>query len=346
MRQQQGKFILCDVPEFSSWLDTSSFSRVIQLVQCHHTFVPSYQNFHQTNHFDLLAAMERAHLERGFSEIAQNLTTFPDGTVAVCRSIDTVPAGIKGANRNGICVENVGNFDGLDSMTPQHRDCIIQVFALLCKRFNLSPDSNSCVYHHWYDLNTGVRTNGTGITKTCPGTMFFSGNTVAAAEANFIPLIEQQLAAYAAASGGLTPAPQAQVLYTAEVGVDTLNVRAQPTTSAMISKQLSRGVDVSVYEDRDGWSAIDPSKASWVDSHFLTRNGGRAKAVAQYAARVTVSVLNVRSLPSLSGVVRNTLNMGAPLYVYQEQNGWSRIDPAESLWVNSSYLARTDVVPA
>ena len=151
----------------------------------------------------------RAHLERGFSEIAQNLTTFPDGTVAVCRSIDTVPAGIKGANRNGICVENVGNFDGLDSMTPQHRDCIIKVFALLCKRFNLSPDSNSCVYHHWYDLNTRVRSNGTGTTKTCPGTLFFSGNTVAAAEANFIPLIKQQLAAYAATSGGQPPAQQA-----------------------------------------------------------------------------------------------------------------------------------------
>ena len=204
----------------------------------------------------------------------------------------------------------------------------------------------SWVYHHWYDLNTGVRTNGTGITKTCPGTMFFSGNTVAAAEANFIPVIKQQLAAYAAASGGQTPPPQAEVLYTAEVGVDTLNVRAQPTTSAMISKQLSRGVDVSVYEDRDGWSAIDPSTASWVDSHFLTRNGGTAKAAALYAARVTVVVLNVRSLPSLSGAVRNTLNMGISLYVYQEQNGWSRIDPADSLWVNSSYLARTDSVPA
>jgi len=346
MRQQQGKFILCDVPEFASWLDASSFSRVIQLVQCHHTFVPSYENFHQTNHFDLLEAMERAHLERGFSEIAQNLTTFPDGSVAVCRSIDTIPAGIKGANRNGICVENVGNFDGLDSMTPQHRDCIISVFALLSKRFNLSPDSKSCVYHHWYDLNTGVRTNGTGTTKTCPGAQFFSGNTVAAAEANFIPLIKQQLAAYAATTSAGTPAPQVQVLYTAEVGVDTLNVRAQPTTSAMISKQLSRGVDVSVYEDRDGWSAIDPSTASWVDSHFLTRNGGTAKAAALYAARVTVGVLNVRSLPSLSGAVRNTLNMGTSLYVYQEQNGWSRIDPADSLWVNSSYLARTDSVPA
>jgi uncharacterized protein YgiM (DUF1202 family) len=175
--------------------------------------------------------------------------------------------------------------------------------------------------------------------------MFFSGNTVAAAEANFIPVIKQQLAAYAAASGGQIPAQQAQVLYTAEVGVDTLNVRAQPTTSAMINKQLSRGVDVSVYEDRDGWSAIDPSKAGWVDNHFLTRTSGTAKVAAQYTARVTVSVLNVRSLPSLSGVVRNTLNIGTSLYVYQQQNGWSRIDPADSLWVNSSYLARTDNVP-
>jgi hypothetical protein len=88
MKQQQGKFILFDVPDFASWLDGSSFSRVIHVLQCHHTFIPSYQNFHQTNHFDLLEAMERAHLERGFSEIAQNLTTFPDGLVAVCRSID------------------------------------------------------------------------------------------------------------------------------------------------------------------------------------------------------------------------------------------------------------------
>ncbi len=101
MKQQLGKFILFDVPEFASWLDTSSFSRVIHLLQCHHTYIPSYEHFHQTNHFDLLEAMERAHLERGFSEIAQNLTTFPDGSVAVCRSIDTIPAGIKGANRNG-----------------------------------------------------------------------------------------------------------------------------------------------------------------------------------------------------------------------------------------------------
>jgi SH3-like domain-containing protein len=341
MKQQQGKFILFDVPEFASWLDASSFSRVIHLLQCHHTWNPSYEHFHQTNHFDLLEAMERAHLERGFSEIAQNLTTFPDGLVAVCRSIDKIPAGIKGANRNGICIENVGNFDGLDPMAPQHRDCIVSVFALLCKRFHLSPDSDSVQHHHWWDLNTGLRTNGIGTTKTCPGTLFFSGNSVVAAEANFIPLISWQLAAYAAT----TPALQAKALYSAEVGVATLNVRAQPTTSAMILKQLNRTVDVSVYEERDGWSRIDPANASWVDNHFLARTGGPIKAVALYAAQVTASGLNVRTLPSLSGGVTGQLNSAASLYVYEERNGWCRVDPADSLWVNSNYLARTDSPP-
>ena len=67
-------------------------NRKILLVQNHHTFIPSYRDFNGINHFERLNAMEAAHLQRGFSEIAQNLTTFPDGTVAVCRSFDNKPA--------------------------------------------------------------------------------------------------------------------------------------------------------------------------------------------------------------------------------------------------------------
>ena len=194
MKTQGGKFILFfDVLEFAGWLDASSFSRVIRLVQCHHTYVPHYGNFQGTTHFELLHAMETAHLERGFSEIAQNLTTFPDGTVAVCRSIEAMPAGIKGANKNGICIENVGNFDlGQDAMTAKQRDCIVNAFALMCKKFNLHPGLDGIVYHHWYDLTTGQRTDGTGNTKSCPGTNFFGGNTVQDAETNFIPLVAQR----------------------------------------------------------------------------------------------------------------------------------------------------------
>lgn len=198
MPQQQGKFILFDfdLADFTSWLAALSVNRDIRLVQDHHTFIPSYKDFNGSNHFELLRGMEQAHLARGFSQIAQNLTIFPDGTVAVCRPFDIAPAGIKGANTNGICIENLGDFDqGKNSMTAVQRDTIIQVNALLCQKFNLTPSTDSIVFHHWFDLNTGQRTDGTGVTKSCPGTGFFGGNTVESAQDNFIPLVSQQLAA-------------------------------------------------------------------------------------------------------------------------------------------------------
>jgi hypothetical protein len=339
MRKQDGKFILFDTPEFASWLETTSFTRIIKLLQVHHTYSPCYADFYRINdHFVMLKNMERYHMvDRGFSEIAQNLTIFPDGLVAVCRAIDTIPAGIKGANQHAICVENMGTFDAnQDVMTAEQRDCIIKVYASLCRRFKLVPDSNTITYHHWFDLTTGQRTNGTGNTTTCPGTQFFSGNSVTSAEMNFIPRISQQLAVISATM----PAERQQPCYSAEVAVDTLNVRALPSLSGMIVKQLARGVEVYVYEERDSWSRIDAVNSCWVNSHFLQTAVGPARIPAFYSAQVTADLLNVRSLPSLTGIVMNQLEQQTIVYVYEEHDGWSRIDSANSLWVNSSYLAR------
>ena len=119
------------------------------------------------------------------------------------------------------------------------RTASFNLYALLCKKFNLHPDSYSLVYHHWYDLTTGERTDGTGNTKSCPGTNFFGGNTVEAAEQNFILLITQQLAAYS----GPAPVTQVEPLYVADVQIDELNVRAQPSSVAAIVKQLNRGAE-------------------------------------------------------------------------------------------------------
>ncbi len=188
--EQKGKFVLMILDEFGPFLDAAVVHRAIHLVQNHHTFIPNYSHFTGANHFKLLEGMERAHLERGFAEIAQNLTIFPDGRVAVCRSLDKIPAGIKGANGGGICIENVGDFDtGKDQMTDEQRDTIVAVNAMLCRRFSLTPDADSIVYHHWFDLDSGQRTNGTGITKSCPGTGFFGGNRVPDAVGGLIPRI-------------------------------------------------------------------------------------------------------------------------------------------------------------
>jgi hypothetical protein len=193
--QQQGKFLLFSLAEFSNWLTGLTVTRKIKIIQNHHTWLPNYKTFNSkpNNHFPLLLSMERSHQERGFNEIAQNLTTFPDGTVAVCRSFEKMPAGIKGANPFGICIEHVGNFDaGKDAMSKAHRDTIIKVNAMLCKKFKLPIDTTSVVYHHWYDLTTGKRVkDGSPNTKTCPGTNFFGGNTIEACVANFIPEVKK-----------------------------------------------------------------------------------------------------------------------------------------------------------
>jgi hypothetical protein len=187
-----GKFILLDLSEFESWLNMQSITRKLNIIQQHHTFIPSYKHFKNDNHFELCKSMENSHLERGFAEIAQNFTTFPDGRIMVCRNLNTIPAGIKGANSNGICIEHVGNFDlGGDTMTGPQRSTIISMTKILLKKLNLKASDQTVVYHHWYDLNLGKRIakEGTGSTKSCPGTNFFGGNTIASFNSNLLPLL-------------------------------------------------------------------------------------------------------------------------------------------------------------
>lgn len=194
MRASQGKFILFDIDEFAAWLNSTVIARPVTRIQNHHTWTPSYADFDGNNHFALLTGMEESHLGRGFDEIGQNLTTFPDGAVAVCRSLDLTPACTHDANVGTVCIENLGNFDvGGDTMSDSQRAAIIQLNAVLCSAFNITPNSDSIVYHHWYDLETGERKNGSGKTKSCPGTNFFGGNEVADADAHFIPLIAKQV---------------------------------------------------------------------------------------------------------------------------------------------------------
>jgi len=190
---QKGKFILLNREEFKTWLFSKKFKRPIKLIQNHHTYIPNYTHCNGKNHFEKVAGMERTHIVRGFKEIAQQITTFNDGLICLCRSFETIPCGIKGANQFGICIEHLGNFDlGGDQMTEEHKKTIIHLNAVLCAKFKLKPNINTIVYHHWYDIKKGTRTNGKGLTKSCPGTNFFGGNRIEDAEKNFIPSVLAQ----------------------------------------------------------------------------------------------------------------------------------------------------------
>lgn len=196
----QGQYVLMTREEFRHWLFNNRFTRKVSLIQQHHTWSPSYKHFNGSNHFALLKGMENYHVkEANWRNIAQNLTTFPDGTVAVSRPFNDAPEGSIGpkANSVGIAIENVGNFDlGHDSMTKEQRETIVYVTALLSIKFGLTPSIDSITYHHWWDMQTKERVldNSKGASvKTCPGTNFFGGNSTQSAKSHFYPLVTRKM---------------------------------------------------------------------------------------------------------------------------------------------------------
>ena len=181
------------IREFEEWLNSIQLARTVLVIQQHHTFSPCYADFNGSNHFELQQGMKNYHISHnGWADIGQHFSTFPDGTILSGRSLEQSPVCIKGQNTNSICLEHLGNFDsGKDVMLAEQRETIIQMTAILCRRFNIPVNTQSIVYHHWFNLSTGQRNDGSSNNKSCPGTNFFGGNKVIDCSTNFLPLILQ-----------------------------------------------------------------------------------------------------------------------------------------------------------
>jgi len=244
--------------------------RMVNHIQNHHTWSPSYRNFNGSNHFAKLESMEADHIARGFGQIAQHFTTFPDGSVAICRSLTLTPTCIHMHNTGGICIENLGNFDkGGDAMAPVHHDTIIKLNALLCVKFGLHANTDEVVYHHWFRQSDGFRDNGDNDPqlkdhKTCPGTNFFGGNTVDNAKASFLPLVQAQITALQKAAA--QPATVSGVS-TGVVNAEALNVRTGPGTDYPVIDLLRRNVSVTILQTNGEWDQIGVNR--WVNADYI-----------------------------------------------------------------------------
>lgn len=184
---------LMNVEEFKGYIDGLKVTRKITAVQLHHTYSPSYSQFDGKNHIKLQNGMKNYHVRtRGYSDIAQNFTIFPDGKICTGRSINVAPAGIYGANSTGICIECIGNFDkGGDEMTEAQKNAITAAVKILLERFGLNAKTG-VTYHAWWTANgkfLGTYKAGKSC-KTCPGTNFFGGNMIEDYKSNLQPLIE------------------------------------------------------------------------------------------------------------------------------------------------------------
>lgn len=188
-------FTKLKIQQFEEWIASIKIVRKVLIIQQHHTQSPNYAHFDGNNHFELQERMKSFHILRnGWRDIGQHFTTFPDGIILTGGSLERPPACIRHKNANAICIEHLGNFDtGRDEMTDEHRETIIRLTAMLCSRFELPVNTQSIVYHHWFDPDTGQRNNGSENHKSCPGTNFFGGNKVHDCLDNFLPLVSARL---------------------------------------------------------------------------------------------------------------------------------------------------------
>lgn len=250
--EQKGKFTLLNREEFQQWLFSQTISRDIKVIQNHHTWIPNYSHFYGDNHFALLEGMEASHIQRGFGEIAQNLTIFPDGLIAIGRSLDKTPAGIAKRNTGAVCIENLGDFDlNKDQMTIEQHESIIFVNAVLCKKFKLIPSTDSVVYHHWFSP------------KSCPGTDFFGGNSIESAKVNFIPLVKTELDKIVE----IRKVATGQVV---NVAIDdVLYVRSGPSAKFDAVGELQNGDTINIFAKRKSWYKISDTEEQWVNGKFI-----------------------------------------------------------------------------
>jgi hypothetical protein len=319
-------FTKMDISEFETWISNLRVARTILHIQEHHTWSPSYINFKGNNHFDLQQGMKSYHVSHnGWMDIGQHFTTFPDGTILTGRSLESTPACILGFNTNAICIENLGDFDiGKDAMTVEHKNTIVRITAALCKKFGIAVNSDKVVYHHWFNLTTGVRNNGTGNNKSCPGTNFFGGNKVENCNQNFIPLVT-------AALNGTAPQPAQNIIKYVAVTADSLNIREDANAQ---SKKVTGvepatlGAILRVYGEKNSWYKISASQQNWV-------NGSFTKDVTR--ATVNATTLNVRSGPGTNFPKVSALTKNQEVFIVEESNGWYKIS-SDNKWVKKEFL--------
>ncbi|WPR74541.1 SH3 domain-containing protein [Algoriphagus sp. NG3] len=325
--ESKNGFLKMDIDEFASWIQSQRIARTILTIQQHHTWSPDYSHFNGRNHFERQLAMKNYHVRNnGWSDIGQHFTSFPDGTIVTGRSLEATPACIFGANRDSICIEHLGNFDiNGDTMTSEHRLAIVQMTAALCDKFRLPVNTFSIIYHHWFDLSTGKRNNGTGGNKSCPGSNFFGGNKVDDCTSNFLPLVEQHL------QRQILPHIPAGIEKYVVVTANSLNIRTGPqgTAPKVSDREAAQlGAVLRIYEESNGWLKISNSQSHWVYGKYTTE---------VKRATINANVLRVRSGPGTGYSVVDNLMKSEEVFISQERNGWCKLS-LEEKWVSKNYL--------
>lgn len=353
MKTKNGFTLLENLSEVKSWLNNQSVSRSITRLQVHHMALPDYAcwasdqkktdpHLTRTINLDSYGKTQWGSNDGKGKYIAQHFNVFPDGKITTGRSLNSNPIGISGWNSNAICVEIYGNFDkGKDSMTTAQRNAVIGLYGELCKKFKITPSSSTIRYHAWFtsggtylgDYKAGQSR------KTCPGTNFFGGNTMAAFNANFLPAIKNYINNGSISGGGEAAKPTETAMNkTALVNASSLNVRKEPDANATKLGSLADNTKVTIVAKcSNGWYKIKYNSGyGYVNGSYLDNF---KDIVSSFTVKINTDSLNIRSGAGTSYSVVGTVKKGEVYTIVQTSGDWGLLKSKVG-WINLNYTIR------
>lgn len=137
-----------------------------------------------------------------------------------------------------------------------------------------------------------------------------------------------------------------------EISATSLNVRSSPSEQSKIVGKLSKGKQITILSEQNGWMEITfNNQKAWISSEFV-KNISEPKEQVETKAptkpsgatgTVTVASLNVRDSGSLDGKVIGTIRKGENYKILEEGNNWSKIELQSGKfgWVASWYLEKS-----
>ncbi|PEZ76140.1 SH3 domain-containing protein [Bacillus sp. AFS017274] len=134
------------------------------------------------------------------------------------------------------------------------------------------------------------------------------------------------------------------------VSTGSLNMRKNASDSAGMVAKLTRGTQVTVYSESNGWAKVKANgKEGYVSSKYLsaTKPGTVTKAAATVKTttkyvNVGTGSLNVRKSGVDSASIVAKLTRGTQVTVYSESKGWAKIKAnGKEGYVSTKYLSAT-----
>ncbi len=122
------------------------------------------------------------------------------------------------------------------------------------------------------------------------------------------------------------------------VSVSSLNMRSGPSTSYSIIEVLTKDTQVEVISVEDGWAKIKyNSKTGYVSNQYLSDKKVEEVTQIKY---VNATTLNVRSGPSTTYSIIDTLKQNAKVEVISIENNWAKIKHNNEIgYVSAEYLS-------